>query len=842
MSSRSRTFLIVGLGYAIIVVVMTLPAVAHLSDRLVGNNQDNWMFFWNDWWLERAIIEGRSPLFTPYLFYPVGTSLVTHANSFLTSLMALPLRWLVGPVPAYNIVFLLGLWQASMGMYLLVHDMTQSILAAFLAGFIFAFAPYHLTQLLGHAHLGAIQWWPFYALHLRRSLRERRLRPVFCAGAFLALTAWSGLHLALLILLWTAVYTGYSVLRRVAAESLGWRELAMVAARLALVAIVGAVLAFPILYASARELGSLVDAAAMHQKPELTQTDLVAYLMPPTYHPLFGRVVHPVYELFVANRAFMPYLGFAVLALALLAVGLRTGESWFWLGSLACWIVLAAGPALRIYGNVYHGVKLPYHYLSTMFPFSALRSPDRFNLLVAFSVAVLAGLGAARLATRVRWLPFALGAVVVVEYLCAPLPMWELPAASSYLERMAQEEPTYAIVDYPMGYTFSKYWLYFQTLHGKPMVEGHVSRYTREQYAFIAEQPFLNSLYQVAEPPPFLPSATFESSASPEVPLGPALRDLDTAGVRYILVHKSALDPESEDHLQHVLAGVPTYEDAALAVYDIRDPLPACYDGLPARIAPDIALARFDAQPLSAGGEWRIQTVAVLTGPHATSTDCRIQLVGSVGPALDVPIVLYRPAGKSWTWQQGDLDAVTVIASVPGDLRPGAYRWSVICRAGERYLAPETLTKAANGGESFLRRSVDVLYGDAIQLTGYRWRTTGADLQLILVWRAASVPQADYKVFVHLLNREGQVIGQHDAEPAEWTSPTGEWQLGELVSDHATLPLYGLAPGTYSIAVGLYDPSTMERLRALGPGGDPVPDAYFILPDGLVIASCTEAE
>ena len=437
MSDRSRTILRVSIAYGVVVIVMTLPAVAHLSRRLIGNNVDNWVFFWNDWWLERAVIEGHSPFSTPYLFYPGGTSLVAHSNSFLTSLLALPLRPMVGPVAAYNLVFLLGLWLASMGMYLLVYDMTRSNPAAFLAGFIFAFAPYHLTQRLGHAHLGAIQWWPFYALFLRRSLRERRLGTTLCAGAFLALTVWSGLHLALLVMLWTTAYAGWYLLRRIVSSPRNWREFVRVAGSVALVAFVGVLLSIPILYASASDLEALVDAATIHQKPSMSQTDLLAYFLPPTYHPLLGRLVNPYYEVFVANRAFMPYLGFAVLALVVAGVGRRHDESGFWLVSLACWVVLACGPALRVNGNVYPQVTLPYYFLSGVFPISALRSPDRLNLLVAFSIAVLAGLGAAHLAVRAPRITKVLGVIVVFEYLCAPLPMWELPAASPFLERMA---------------------------------------------------------------------------------------------------------------------------------------------------------------------------------------------------------------------------------------------------------------------------------------------------------------------------------------------------------------------------------------------------------------------
>jgi hypothetical protein len=137
---------------------MTWPALRYLSQQLIGNNEDTWIFFWNNWWLREALINGHNPLHTPFLFYPSGTSLIAHSNSFLNSFLAFLLSPLVNPVAAYNLVLLAGLWLGAMGMYLLVKDITEHTLASFLAGFVFAFAPYHISQVMAHAHLGSIHW------------------------------------------------------------------------------------------------------------------------------------------------------------------------------------------------------------------------------------------------------------------------------------------------------------------------------------------------------------------------------------------------------------------------------------------------------------------------------------------------------------------------------------------------------------------------------------------------------------------------------------------------------------------------------------------------------------
>ena len=63
---RWRTLLGAGVLYALAVMLMTLPAPFQLTSKLIGNNIDNWIFYWNNWWIERALVEGRSWLRTPH--------------------------------------------------------------------------------------------------------------------------------------------------------------------------------------------------------------------------------------------------------------------------------------------------------------------------------------------------------------------------------------------------------------------------------------------------------------------------------------------------------------------------------------------------------------------------------------------------------------------------------------------------------------------------------------------------------------------------------------------------------------------------------------------------------
>jgi hypothetical protein len=108
-------------------------------------------------------------------------------------------------------------------------------------------------------------------------------------------------------------------------------------------------------------------------------------------------------------------------------------------------------------------------------------------------------------------------------------------------------------------------------------------------------------------------------------------------------------------------------------------------------------------------------------------------------------------------------------------------------------------------------------FGDSIRLTGFRLDTPaqpGVALPVLLQWNTGQPLAKDYTVFIHLTNAEGTRVTQHDAYPTWLTShPTSHWTSNQPVLDQHTLSLPAdLAPGNYTLLVGLYNANTMERL------------------------------
>lgn len=108
-----------------------------------------------------------------------------------------------------------------------------------------------------------------------------------------------------------------------------------------------------------------------------------------------------------------------------------------------------------------------------------------------------------------------------------------------------------------------------------------------------------------------------------------------------------------------------------------------------------------------------------------------------------------------------------------------------------------------------IAHAMDVLFGEAIQLEGYTLLSedvsSGGIVQLTLFWRAlADIPER-YKVFVHLLDGGGHVVGQRDAEPGGGLRLTTTWQPGEQIADNYGVPVPpGTPPGEYLLEVGMY--------------------------------------
>jgi hypothetical protein len=110
---------------------------------------------------------------------------------------------------------------------------------------------------------------------------------------------------------------------------------------------------------------------------------------------------------------------------------------------------------------------------------------------------------------------------------------------------------------------------------------------------------------------------------------------------------------------------------------------------------------------------------------------------------------------------------------------------------------PSGVTFGGLSGETITLREFTVWPGVA---------RPGDIIQARLLWSADAAPARPYKVFLHLTDGPGNVVAQHDGEPAGGSRPTTGWEPGEVIIDnHGLLVPADLPPGEYTLRLGLYD-------------------------------------
>jgi hypothetical protein len=100
--------------------------------------------------------------------------------------------------------------------------------------------------------------------------------------------------------------------------------------------------------------------------------------------------------------------------------------------------------------------------------------------------------------------------------------------------------------------------------------------------------------------------------------------------------------------------------------------------------------------------------------------------------------------------------------------------------------------------------------GEAVRLAGYAVKPDGVRL----CWEALRPLDADYTVFVHVLDASGALVAAGDGPPNSGLYPTTAWATGERVDDWHPV----VVPVGAWVEVGLYRLDTGERLAVDGTG------------------------
>ncbi|MBK9051019.1 MAG: hypothetical protein IPL78_08915 [Chloroflexi bacterium] len=110
---------------------------------------------------------------------------------------------------------------------------------------------------------------------------------------------------------------------------------------------------------------------------------------------------------------------------------------------------------------------------------------------------------------------------------------------------------------------------------------------------------------------------------------------------------------------------------------------------------------------------------------------------------------------------------------------------------------------------------LNLRFGDSITLLGYTLAETnlapGDIVQITLFWQTDTPLETRYKVFLHLVDANGQLVNQRDSEPGGGLALTTTWTSGETVLDNHGVLIPANAPRQIHATVGAVRPDRPQQ-------------------------------
>jgi hypothetical protein len=602
--------------YLFLTLALTWPLATHLATHLPGSAVwafDESTFTWNMWWFKFSVLNlQQTPLHTNYIFYPLGIDLVLYTFNFFNAMVGLPLQMAFSLPLASNLVILAAYVLSGYGGYLLVNYVLAGRgsphlpdcrpeggssgeervlpirIAAFVAGAVYAFAASRMIYAaLGHDDMVTAQWFPFYALFFLKTLREPGYKNAVLAGlcatfALLAEMIFGVFLLFLSVILILAELPHAPSPSPQSGE--GVQGVRSVLVRLLVLTLTVAVLWSPVMLPILNAFAQGGFALTGWGEGVKLSADLVGWFTPTALHPLFGAADWPAYLRSVVEGhaptldVNTVFLGYGVLALALLGAVVAWKRARVWAYGAVLFAVFTLGPLLQIHGRYLfpfdnllreQGLSqdvtfpLPFALLHYLPIIKANRVPNRFSVVLSLALAVLVGYGAAYLLRKIaarfatpdrkpeggasgasaRCALIAAGAVILAAVLfdqvSVPLPLTDARVPAVYAE-IGSEPGDFAILQLPLGWRNSFGTLgaertqlqIYQATHGKHMLAGNISRAPAFKFDYFDRIPLFHALTETE----MYRAPDDETLARARAQAGELLALYD---LRYLVIHDS---------------------------------------------------------------------------------------------------------------------------------------------------------------------------------------------------------------------------------------------------------------------------------------------------------------
>lgn len=196
-----------------------------------------------------------------------------------------------------------------------------------------------------------------------------------------------------------------------------------------------------------------------------------------------------------------------------------------------------------------------------------------------------------------------------------------------------------------------------------------------------------------------------------------------------------------------------------------------------------------------------------------------------------------EPLWPATEWRVGTLLRDPHDISLPPTLPPGDYQLFVSLVTGQGdhltvqgasrlLLGTVTTTERPHNFEAPVpSEPLAVNFSGQVELIGFDLPETSVDagstLPLTLYWHSLTTFDQNWKVFVHLIDADGNIKSQQDQIPGAGQFPTTSWVPDEYITDSYNIPIPAdLPPGeaAYRLRIGLYDANDFNRMLVVAEG------------------------
>lgn len=528
------------LFFAVMSLIITYPAIFHLSDKLIGDGGDNYQSFAYQYIASSKIRQWQYPFNHTDIFrYPVGFHFEKGHDSVISILIGSGLSLVLNNISAYNLTVLALFVINGLLSYLLFNYLSKSNLIGCIGAFIYGYSSYVIARSAGHLNLMLIGGFPFFIYSvLRIKSSGWNIKNTILFYLSITVVIFSSYQYGL-VLIGSIMLNLPLVLIFLNEEN--WQNLQKypsgkkpVLAISFIFLIIILFFSYPFITALITEEFVRVDRSALYAD---FSPDLKDFIIPNNYLPLL--ITHLFKNL---NNSFKSiersvFVGWLEIGLFIVYIIFKRQNriKKYLICSTIVFFILSLG-----FINKNTGWIMPYYYINRIIPFSFIPEAGRFfiifNLIVSIGITLLLS---DLLRLKKTYLSYILMIIIAVALISERLPKnyWLSPVFSDkeYVQRV-KKQPGGAVLDLPLSYYNTTYDI-LPYAYGKKIVNGNFQwfAHTEKTKSFIRETGLEKFACGYNSPINLIETSNNK-----------LIKQLVQANIRTIVIHKNDLEDKAK--------------------------------------------------------------------------------------------------------------------------------------------------------------------------------------------------------------------------------------------------------------------------------------------------------